>query len=521
MRTRPIHLASLLCLSLAFWACSSSSAGPADAGQDSGTTLPDAGAKDGGQDSGTTDAGTDGGVVEDGGTDGGVVEDGGTDGGEQMDACATDNGGCDALTTCSSETDGGVVCGACPSGYSGDGVSGCADIDECTSIDPGCGGEECVNTEGGYLCVPPPASVMLREQGRSNYVGNDGASARWGQCPAGQVIVGYDFGQMTASPYKITAASPYCSELTLTGSSYSDVTVSTTLPTSTDSSSRVCPQDEVVTGLAANVSEGGYGIDVESIAVQCAPISVSLDGGTGPALTLGASHSLELFPSGGLAVNTSTGCPSGGVAYGINPAGAQWIFGLALRCAAPTFHGDLPAIAFDSPANTPVIGASQQDLSYMDLCPDGGVVSGLMLESQWRSFQVRCSTPVLDAAPEVPLMNPDTLPRHGSPAPSYEYGCGPSGAVTGFQTYASSTYLYELVFECASLSASADAGTWTVSVSSPEAGPRFGTAVTPDQSTRCPAGAAPIGMLSRTTTQSNGFVELSGVGLVCGTPTVP
>lgn len=44
--------------------------------------------------------------------------------GATVDECATDDGGCDPLTECTSVS-GGVAC-ACPTGYTGDGNSGCA-----------------------------------------------------------------------------------------------------------------------------------------------------------------------------------------------------------------------------------------------------------------------------------------------------------------------------------------------------------------------------------------------------------
>ncbi len=71
------------------------------------------------------------------------------DAGDQ-DLCATDNGGCDALTTCSDDT-GSVVCGACPSGYDGDGDAGCTDIDECSLDSDDCA-QTCTNTAGSFTC---------------------------------------------------------------------------------------------------------------------------------------------------------------------------------------------------------------------------------------------------------------------------------------------------------------------------------------------------------------------------------
>lgn len=53
-------------------------------------------------------------------------------------SCAVDNGGCDPLVACS--MGGGTVdCGPCPEGYSGSGVTGCVDVDECASDNGGCG----------------------------------------------------------------------------------------------------------------------------------------------------------------------------------------------------------------------------------------------------------------------------------------------------------------------------------------------------------------------------------------------
>ena len=44
------------------------------------------------------------------------------------DSCKVDNGGCDNLTSCTDAGIGGVVCGSCPSGYSGSGNTVCLGI---------------------------------------------------------------------------------------------------------------------------------------------------------------------------------------------------------------------------------------------------------------------------------------------------------------------------------------------------------------------------------------------------------
>jgi hypothetical protein len=55
-----------------------------------------------------------------------------------INECDTNNGGCDNLTTCTSEPGLSPTCGACPSGYTGDGSTRCIDIDECATDNGGC-----------------------------------------------------------------------------------------------------------------------------------------------------------------------------------------------------------------------------------------------------------------------------------------------------------------------------------------------------------------------------------------------
>lgn len=67
-----------------------------------------------------------------------------------VDECLTNHGGCDALVTCTN-TIGSRTCGACPGGYTGNGVSGCVDIDECGGS-PCHRYATCANQPGSYAC---------------------------------------------------------------------------------------------------------------------------------------------------------------------------------------------------------------------------------------------------------------------------------------------------------------------------------------------------------------------------------
>jgi len=72
---------------------------------------------------------------------------------EDIDECASNNGGCDPLTTCTN-TVGGRTCGACPSGYGGNGEIGCTPVVFC-SPNPCDNGGECFDVTNGYVCDCP------------------------------------------------------------------------------------------------------------------------------------------------------------------------------------------------------------------------------------------------------------------------------------------------------------------------------------------------------------------------------
>ncbi len=131
-------------------------AGAVDAGLVDAGPVMDAGEPDAGEpDGGPPDAGEpDGGQPDAGEPDGGPPDAGSPDGGAN---CASGHGGCDVLVSCTDGT-AGPVCGACPSGYSGTGASGCVDLDECATGTP-CGttlGTACSNNPGSYVCGCPP-----------------------------------------------------------------------------------------------------------------------------------------------------------------------------------------------------------------------------------------------------------------------------------------------------------------------------------------------------------------------------
>eukprot|EP01043_Picozoa_sp_COSAG02_P041271 COSAG02_NODE_3406_length_6793_cov_7.881237_6_plen_1278_part_01 len=91
-----------------------------------------------------------------------------------VDECRYDNGGCDMLTTCTNAF-GSFQCGECPTEYpgpvpahhfavpyTGDGTTGCVDVDECNLGPPhrpngGCHElTTCINLEGSFTCSPCP-----------------------------------------------------------------------------------------------------------------------------------------------------------------------------------------------------------------------------------------------------------------------------------------------------------------------------------------------------------------------------
>jgi hypothetical protein len=85
----------------------------------------------------------------------------GDDCGTDVDEC--DGAPCDPMTTCMNVA-GSFGCSGCPSGYMGNGRTGCQDIDECATDNGGCGpGVDCMNTPGGRMCGPCPTGYIVED----------------------------------------------------------------------------------------------------------------------------------------------------------------------------------------------------------------------------------------------------------------------------------------------------------------------------------------------------------------------
>lgn len=69
------------------------------------------------------------------------------------DCADNNNGSCDPLTTCTN-TPGSRTCGACPGGYTGTGDTACSDVNECLTNSGGCSsGFTCDNQPGSHECL--------------------------------------------------------------------------------------------------------------------------------------------------------------------------------------------------------------------------------------------------------------------------------------------------------------------------------------------------------------------------------
>ncbi|KAK3235406.1 hypothetical protein CYMTET_54387 [Cymbomonas tetramitiformis] len=124
---------------------------------------------------------------------------------EDLDECSVSNGDCDYRTTCTN-TEGGYECGACPSGYLGSGATGCILSTSCEVDNGGChdtvtclegndGEVVCGDCGEGYTgtgatgCVDEDgcAEMQCYEDVHCEDVRAPGTGATCGECPTGMV----------------------------------------------------------------------------------------------------------------------------------------------------------------------------------------------------------------------------------------------------------------------------------------------------------------------------------------------
>jgi hypothetical protein len=102
-----------------------------------------------------------------------------------INECETNSAACDPLTTCANNA-GSFSCSSCPSGYSGSGRTGCTDIDECATGHGGCDEHAaCNNKPGGYSCDICLNGATRDVTCNSNIVNQtcvDGAWTPWTGC---------------------------------------------------------------------------------------------------------------------------------------------------------------------------------------------------------------------------------------------------------------------------------------------------------------------------------------------------
>jgi hypothetical protein len=530
-------------------------AGAGDAGLDGGELedagFPDAGLEDAGltdagfTDAGFTDAGiTDAGITDAGITDAGITVDAGSpiDAGSTIDAgfdagvmdagirdagvdagidagppnpCSISNGGCDALTQCTN-LNGQATCGACPSGYTGTGATGCTDINECTTLaDAGCTGTQvCANTPGAYLCAGRVTGTILYDALDAPPVGNTAASGQIQPCPEGTLSIGYVFG--TNSMSRITQARALCSPLTLNGSASAGYTLSTTLPAVPPNDSRLCPANEVVTGMGVS-----YSTELRSMTVRCAPLSVQADS-NGFRVVTGTEHDLVRYPSASSPASTNdVACPANSVGSGGTVYGGAYLFAFGLRCVKPSLKYDVPSISFGATTDSPVIGINNGTASNRDLCPAGQIVTGVEVADSFRSFAVECGTPVFDLPLRVAISPADTLAHRGLLAPQVAYPCFLGGALTRIELFTQGNFILgRMGLSCAGFTAST-MPTWSLSVDPTSVAVPVSPYPGTPKSTTCPAGEVAVGVASSLYLQSNGYRTLSHIGLICAAPRVP
>ncbi len=499
-----------------------------DAGDASQTDAPRDTVTDVTMDAGTdvvVDTGTD--VVTDTGTD--VVTDTGTDvvtdtGVDVVDPCTVSNGGCDPLTTCS-VADGGVECTACPSGYTGTGASGCADINECSANNGGCGASHCDNTAGSFTCTPVPTAILSRYESTTVQRGVTNGTIYTDTCPGGQVVIGYNVLYDSV----VRGVQAICGTLNVSGPAF-DVTITPgiTQPRrgfGAMTSTVTCPANQMVVGFT-----GSNGALIDALAFRCAPLAITPDGSGGYGLTTGTVTTLA--PAGGTGGGPipNTDCPAGEFASGQTIAIGDWLFGFAQVCDRPIIHFSVPDVTYGAASDTAIRGALT-GTEARDACPTGQVVVGYDFTGTGPLVSTRTHCGMVSLEGSVPTRVIVTrgveLATRGVPNGNPVVRvCPDDQMVVGFGG-ASGASIDSVIVRCAPFTLSTGTGsafvlgTGTVT-DLPAAG---GTGGTMFPATNCPTGQVARGSIigASVTMPFPGFTvsHVDAFGLSCAAPSAP
>lgn len=384
-------------------------------------------------------------------------------------------------------------------------VCGTACVDTKTDV-ANCGscGHAC---SAGAACLAGSCGVLLPALGgpitETAALGNTaGGTSSVESCPAPQVLTGIN---VQTNAY-LRHVQGVCSKLVLGADGTLSTTPGTTLPDhggaiSGTAGSTSCPANQVMVGFT-----GRSGLLVDQLALRCAPVKAT---GTGPyTATFGAITTATPAGGTGGAAGANVDCPAGQVASIVHMSNGDGVDSFRVQCRKLNVFG----VTRGATTNTALVGNAGGGASFVDVCPDGQIFSGLdvQVSSYIVRAAVRCrSLSPLDLfGPWSILQSPGTvMAMHGALTGTAATGeCALGTMATGF-TGRAGLLVDNVQLACAA-SGTAGSGSFTLGAAStsPALGGAGGAAFMP---VACPAGSIAIGANIRA---GNG---VDAFGLVC------
>jgi hypothetical protein len=384
-------------------------------------------------------------------------------------------------------------------------VCGTACVDTKTDV-ANCGvcGHAC---SAGAACLAGSCGVLLPALGgpitETAAFGNPaGGASSVESCPAPQVLTAIN---VQTNGY-LRHVQGVCSKLVLNADGTLSTTPGMTLPDhggaiSGTAGSTSCPANQVMVGFT-----GRSGLLVDQLAIRCAAVKAT---GTGPyTATFGAIATATPAGGTGGAAGANVDCPAGQVASIIHMSNGDGVDSFRVQCRPLSIFG----VTRGAVTSTSLVGNASGGTSFVDVCPDGQVFSGL--DVQVSSYVVRAAarcrplSPLDLFGPWSILQGPSTaMTMHGTLTGTAATGeCALGSMATGF-TGRAGLLVDNVQLACAA-SGTAGSGSFTLGAAStsPALGGAGGAAFMP---VACPAGAVAIGANIRA---GNG---VDAFGLVC------